>query len=251
MFKEIKYTYIAKNKSTNAVLTNLTNALKTFDGLISEYKILDNVQHGIRVYPEIIQNNVEICSKDEIVDKIENYVEDGVELILLNAFEIDLDEVKDIYAKIVDESEIMLCINCLYDVKENVSVSIDPSIHKLNDKKWKNVKESIEENMLDVVEECNDEDFNLLKRINPLSLDEDNDFSSTFKKILESSFGTDKSNKLDSMTPDVVYSQVLQDKELHITKTINGDIVIDNEIEMITIEKDQLDFFINIINSLK
>lgn len=134
MQKEIKYTYIAKNKSTDAILTNLTHSLKTFNGYINGYTILDNIKYGARIYPDIIQENVELCSDEELIDKIEQCIEDDIELILLNGFDIDLDEIKDIYAKIVDESDIMLCINRLYDVKENVSVTIDPSIHKLNEK---------------------------------------------------------------------------------------------------------------------
>lgn len=135
MLKEIKYTYIAKNKSTDAILTNLTYSLKSFEDYVNGYKIFDDINYGIRMYPDIIQENVELCSKDELIQKIEECVEDDIELILINGFDIDLDEIKEKYAKIVDETEIMLCINRLYDVKENISVSIDPSIHKLNDKK--------------------------------------------------------------------------------------------------------------------
>lgn len=135
MEKEIKYTYIAKNKSTDAILTNLTHSLRTFDDYINGYKIFDNIKYGVRMYPDVIQENVELCSKEELKNKIEECIEDDIELILLNGFDIDLDEIKNVYAKIVDESDIMLCINRLYDVKENVSVTIDPSIHKLNEKK--------------------------------------------------------------------------------------------------------------------
>lgn len=249
MSKDIKYTYISKNKSTDAVLSNLTHSLKTFNGFIEGYKILDNTEHGIRVYPEIVQDNVEICSKNEIINKIETSIEEGAELILLNAFEIDLDEIKNTYAKIADESGIMLCINCLYDVKESVTVTIDSSIHKLDENDWEILKQDIEESILDAVEEYNDEDFDILKRIKPSPLtDKSDSFEDVLKKIFDPNI--DKSNRLDAITPEVIYSQVLQDKELHITKTINGDIVIDNEIEMITIEKDQLDFFLNTISLL-
>lgn len=248
MQKEIKYTYIAKNKSTDAILTNLTHSLKTFDEYINGYRIFDDINYGIRIYPDIIQENVEVCSKDDLINKIEECIDDEIDLILLNGFDIDLDEIKDVYAKIVDDSDIMLCINRLYDVKENVSVTIDPSIHKLNEEKWLPIKEEIEESMLDVVEECNDDDFSLLKKITPVSFKGDNDLDKLLKSLFEADI--DKSNKLDNIIPDVTYSQVLQDKELHITKTINGDIVIDNEIDMITIEKDQIDFFINTITNL-
>lgn len=135
MQKEIKYTYIAKNKSTDAILTNLTHSLKTFDEYINGYRIFDDINYGIRIYPDIIQENVEVCSKDDLINKIEECIDDEIDLILLNGFDIDLDEIKDVYAKIVDDSDIMLCINRLYDVKENVSVTIDPSIHKLNEEK--------------------------------------------------------------------------------------------------------------------
>lgn len=135
MRKEIKYTYIAKNKSTDAILTSLTHSLQTFTEYINGYKVFDNINYGVRIYPDIIQDNVERCTKADLIDKIEKCIEDDIELILLNGFDINLDEIKNTYAKIVDESEIMLCINRLYDVNENVSVNIDPSIHKLGEEK--------------------------------------------------------------------------------------------------------------------
>lgn len=254
MFKEIKYTYIAKNKSTDAILTNLTQSLKNFDGCLEGYRVFDNIEHGIRVYPDIVQDNVEICCKKDILEKIEDCIEEGIELILINGFDIDLDEIKESYAKLVEDTGIMLCINQLYDVEENVTVSIDPSIYKLGKKEWQELKESIEESMLDVVEEVKDEDFTLLKKIKPStslkskSSDEETEFSNVLKKIFD--IDMERNNKLDLMSPDVVYSQVLKDKELHITKTVNGDIIIDNEIDMITIEKDQIDFFLSTISNL-
>lgn len=135
MQKEIKYTYIAKSKSTDAILTSLTHSLKAFDEYINGYKIFDDINYGVRIYPGIIQENVERCAKEDLVDKIHECIEKGIELILLNGFDIDLDEIKETYAKIVDENEIMLCINRLYDVTENVSVNIAPSIHTLDNKK--------------------------------------------------------------------------------------------------------------------
>ena len=262
MLKEIRYTYIAKNKSTDAILTNLTQSLKNFDGCLDGYKVFDNIEHGIRVYPDIVQENVEICCKKDVIDKLENCIEEGIELVLINGFDIDLDEIKDFYAELVDSSDITLCINQLYDVEENVTVSIDPSIYKLDEKEWQELKESIEESMLDVVEEVKNEDFNLLRKIKPSSNSKDNkkdekknkdinsanDFSNVLKKIFD--IDAEKNNKLDLISPDVIYSQVLKDKELHITKTVSGDIIIDNEIDMITIEKDQLDFFLSTISNL-
>lgn len=132
--KEIKYTYIAKDKSTDSILINLTHSLKSFDEYINGYKIFDNIEYGMRMYPGIIQENVIVCSKEELIDNIKKHVDD-VELILLNCFDIDLDEIKEVYAKIVDEYDIMLCINRLYDVKENVSITIEPSICSLSEEK--------------------------------------------------------------------------------------------------------------------
>lgn len=101
--------------------------------------------------------------------------------------------------------------------------------------------------MLDVVEECND-DVKSSKKITPMTFDDDATLDKIFKSFLEADLY--KSTKLDDSIPDVTYSQVLQDKELHITKTINGDLVIDNEFDMITIDKDQIEFFINTISNL-
>ena len=248
MFKEIKYTYIAESQSTDAILTSLTHSLKVLDECLGGYKIFDNIEHGIRVYPDIVQENSEICSKKDVLKRVEDSIEEGVELILLNGFDIDLDEIKESYAELVEESGIVLSINQLYDVEENVTVSIDPSIYKLDDKEWKKLKQSIEESMLDAIEE-DKEELQMLKKIKPSNFQEtSNEFSNVLKKIFD--IDTDKNNKLDSMSPDVVYSQVLKDKELHITKTVGGDIIIDNEFDMITIEKDQIDFFLSTISNL-
>ena len=248
MFKEIKYTYIAESQSTDAILTSLTHSLKILDECLGGYKIFDNIEHGIRVYPDIVQENSETCSKKDILKRVEDSIEEGIELILLNGFDIDLDEIKESYAELVEESGIVLSINQLYDVEENVTVSIDPSIYKLDDKEWKKLKQSIEESMLNAIEE-DKEELQMLKNIKPSNFQEtSNEFSNVLKKIFD--IDTDKNNKLDSMSPDVVYSQVLKDKELHITKTVGGDIIIDNEFDMITIEKDQIDFFLSTISNL-
>ena len=248
MFKEIKYTYIAESQSTDAILTSLTHSLKVLDECLGGYKIFDNIEHGIKVYPDIVQENSEICSKKDVLKRVEDSIEEGVELILLNGFDIDLDEIKKSYAELVEESGIVLSINQLYDVEENVTVSIDPSIYKLDDKEWKKLKQSIEESMLNAIEE-DKEELQMLKKIKPSNFQEtSNEFSNVLKKIFD--IDTDKNNKLDSMSPDVVYSQVLKDKELHITKTVGGDIIIDNEFDMITIEKDQIDFFLSTISNL-
>ena len=248
MFKEIKYTYIAESQSTDAILTSLTHSLKILDECLGGYKIFDNIEHGIRVYPDIVQENSETCSKKDVLKRVEDSIEEGIELILLNGFDIDLDEIKKSYAELVEESGIVLSINQLYDVEENVTVSIDPSIYKLDDKEWKKLKQSIEESMLNAIEE-DKEELQMLKKIKPSNFQEtSNEFSNVLKKIFD--IDTDKNNKLDSMSPDVVYSQVLKDKELHITKTVGGDIIIDNEFDMITIEKDQIDFFLSTISNL-
>ena len=248
MFKEIKYTYIAESQSTDAILTSLTHSLKIFDECLGGYKIFDNIEHGIRVYPDIVQENSETCSKKDVLQRVEDSIEEGIELILLNGFDIDLDEIKKSYAELVEESGIVLSINQLYDVEENVTVSIDPSIYKLDDKEWKKLKQSIEESMLNAIEE-DKEELQMRKKIKHSNFQEtSNEFSNVLKKIFD--IDTDKNNKLDSMSPDVVYSQVLKDKELHITKTVGGDIIIDNEFDMITIEKDQIDFFLSTISNL-
>lgn len=101
--------------------------------------------------------------------------------------------------------------------------------------------------MLEVAEECNNDSEDMLKKITPI-FKSDNSIDKVLKDLFEAEI--DRNNRLDNIYPEVIYSQVLKDKELHITKTANGDIVIDNEIDMITIEKDQIDFFVNTIANI-
>lgn len=101
--------------------------------------------------------------------------------------------------------------------------------------------------MLEVAEECNNDSEDMLKKITPI-FKSDNSIDKVLKDLFEAEI--DRNSRLDNIYPEVIYSQVLKDKELHITKTANGDIVIDNEIDMITIEKDQIDFFVNTIANI-
>ncbi len=209
----------------------------------------------MRIYPDDIQSSALRCSEDEVLQLVKKFIDDDVELILLNGFDIDLDEIKTIYAPLVDEYDFMLCINKLHDVEENISISIDPSIHTMDDKKWGKIKQEIEEDMEDVMMEFEPDDeegAEFLKKIIPISTLKPKK-APGIENIFEDLFtfkSKEKDEELNGMEPDVIYSQVLSDKELHIIKTIDGNIVIDNEIDMITIEKDQIDFFINTISQL-
>lgn len=254
MLKQIKYTYITKDKSTGGIVTSLSHALKSLDVLLGEYKVIDNIEMGVRIYPESVQPFTIRCSEDEVLQLVKQFINDGIELILLNGFNIDLDEIRTTYAPLVDEYDFMLCINKLYDVEENISITIDPTIYKMDDEKWKKVKKEIEEDMEDVMMEFEldeEESMDFLKKIVPISaLKPKKPGANNIFEELFAFNSKEKHDKLDGMEPDVTYSQVLSDKELHITKTVDGCIVIDNEIDMITIDKDQIDFFINTISQL-
>ena len=255
MLKQIKYTYITKDKSTSGIVTSLSHALKSLDILLGEYKVIDNIEMGVRIYPESVQPFAIRCSEDEVLQLVKQFIDDGIELILLNGFNIDLDEIRKTYAPLVDEYDFMLCINKLYDVEENISITIDPAIHEMDDEEWKKVKKEIEEDMEDVMMEFeldDEESMDFLKKIVPISALKSKKTPGV-ENIFEDLFtfkSKEKDEELDGMEPDVIYSQVLSDKELHITKTVDGCIVIDNEIDMITIDKDQIDFFINTISQL-
>lgn len=254
MLKQIKYTYVPKDKSTDGIMTSLSHALVSSFVAIGEYKIIDNIETGVRIYPDNIQSYAMRCSEDEALKFVKQFIEEEYDLILLNGFDIDLDKIKTVYAPLVDEHDFILCINRLQDVEDNVSVSIDPSIHLMDEEKWEEVRKEIEEDMEDVMMEFkDDDDEEFLKKIIPISSLNSSNASKSSLSLLEELLNPklkDKDEQLEGMEPDVIYSQVLSDKELHITKTIDGCIVIDNEIDMITIEKDQIDFFINTVSQL-
>lgn len=245
MLGKIKYSYIPRTKATDAILSSLAYAMKATDSI--DYMLIDNKATGRRLYPERISENVISCHKEDLLSQIEELCDREIDTILVNGFDIDLDEVKERFCQVVIDNDILLCINNVLDLENNnsnVSIFIEPDICNLDDEEWEDIKEEI----LQSLEEAQQ------KR----TKSKNTDLSS-----LLSLFGLDNLNKNnkdidiewldeDDMDLNVVeqYSYTVNNSELVISLNSENDIIINNEDDFILIPKKQVNFLIETLNKL-
>ena len=146
MIGKIKYSYIPKSNSLDAILSSLAYAIKATGAY--RYKLIDNSSSGIRIYPDEIKGNVIRCSSNDLINTINDLVDEDMELevILVNGFDISLDELRESYCNIVRYNDILLCVNNIKELenkRNNISIVIDPEIYDLDEDEWEETKEEI------------------------------------------------------------------------------------------------------------
>jgi hypothetical protein len=251
MINKIKYSYIPKNNTLDAILSSLAYAVKATGTY--EYKLIDNSSSGIRIYPEEIKHKVMRCSSNELVDTINNLVDEDIDLevILVNGFDISLDELKEKYCDIVKYNDILLCVNNIKELENkdnNISIVIDPDISELDGEEWEETKQEILNNLKDV-QELNDAKKNIFDSKN-------NDSMKSLLQIfgLNSLYDKDEReqllSKIDEIDIKEQYSHSTQETELIISSTTSGEIMIDCDDEYVTIPKDQIEFLIETLGKL-
>lgn len=258
MISQIKYSYIPKSKLTDGILSSLTHALNKYGDFIDEFRIIDNKDLGIRIYPKEMNDCFSNCSQEDVTREIiEHAQEEDVDLIIINGFDISLDEIRKTYCAIAEEYDIMLCINKAvdYDINSNVSVTIDPEIVNIEDSEWETVKEEMLESLDSAVKKQAD------KTITLFDADNDDDFIKSdghFFKDLLNMLSTDEtinsiSLSLDEEDIEEEYSHTVNNSTVDISKTTNGNVTIcvEEEDEYVVIPKEHIEFLIDCLEKFK
>lgn len=261
MLGKIKYSYIPQTKATDAILSSLAYAIKSTGGI--DYILIDNKSKGRRIYPDDMSDNVINCHKDELVEQIESLAENDTEIILVNGFDINLDEVREKFCKLVKSYDILLCINNILDLEDNnsnISIYIEPNIDDLDDEEWADVKEEI----IYSLEEAQEQ-----RTLKEKNKNKNKDKESGMTNLLEL-FGLNNLNKkadmlstkrddtkdeyiYDEFDLDVVeqYSYTVNDSELIVSLSSDDEILINNEEDFILIPKKQVQFLIDTLVKLQ
>lgn len=245
MFGQIKYSYIPKSNTTEAILSSFTHAYKAVNGIMSDYRLIDNIESGIRMYPEELASNVIKLPKEKLYSEIENLIKDDVDLIILNGFDISLDEIREKYSALVEESGIYLCINIFSDISEenNISINIDSAIIDVEEDEWEKIKIQITDSM---DKATNDDESDKFKPKNPLKdlLDLFKNDSLTEKRDL----GINIPEDLDIVE---LFSHQTTESELFISYNTDDSITIECNGDSIDISNKHFKFLLQSIESIK
>ena len=246
MLGKIKYSYIPRTKATDAILSSLAYAMKAADSI--DYMLIDNKRAGRRIYPHSMAENVITCQKEDLLSEIEKLAEREIEVILVNGFDINLDEVREKFCQVVIENDILLCINNVLDLENNdsnVSIFIEPDICELDDDNWEDIKEEIIQNLEDAQVKTKKSKADLSNLLSLFGVD---NLTKT---------GKDLDDTIDWLEDDVIdlevveqYSYTVNNSELVISLNSENDILINNEDDFIMIPQKQVSFLIETLNKL-
>lgn len=250
MLGKIKYSYIPQTKSTDAILSSLAYAIKATGGI--DYVIIDNKAKGRRLYPSRIAENVMNCDKNKLEETIKGLIDKDIEVILLNDFDINLDEVREKFCTLVKTYDILLCVNNILDLdnsKSNISIYIDPDVDELDYDEWLDIKEEILQNLEDAQDEIKESKSSdapgLSSLLDLFGLDKlyDDNKPNASKEYSDA-------DDIEDLNIKEQYSYVIDDLELTVSLTDKDDVLINNEEDFIIVPKKQMRFLLDALSKL-
>lgn len=153
---KIKYTYIPSDNVDDGMM----QVVFSKDIIYSDVYIINNAARGI-LLDQDLKGMIKAATEknlDEVLKKVA--MEEDCEVIVINGFNISLDDVRDKYIDFAKQYDIYLCINKISDkIQKNVTLNINYDIVDATDKEWEQRKKQIEE-QVDLYTEMEDEDDN-------------------------------------------------------------------------------------------
>lgn len=233
--ERIKYTYIPSDNADDGMM----QVLFSKDVVYTDMIIISNAARGVVIEPEI-KDMFKVATEknlDEVIKK--TAINSECETIILNGFNISLDDVRNKYVDLAKMYDIYLCINTISDkVSKNVTVYFDYAITDLSDEEWEDTKTKANETIKEKLEEKKKEKkqdlgYSLLNAI----MDYDHD-------KLESL------NNIDDIDIKETYTYSNQDEEVTIHKLVDNSLIINDGNNEVLIGSKLINFLKTSLESL-
>lgn len=159
--KVIKYTLMPRNEhddySKNFQLSLREFAKSLEDKTLVAPLIIYNSDLDIPLdMEEEIEKYCFYADKDNLEAMIKKQeATDVFRCLILHGFDIELDEIRDIYCPISRKNEADICINVIRDLdfEENLTFYLRNDLDKYSDEEWEADKKQIEDDMLDYIDD--------------------------------------------------------------------------------------------------
>lgn len=166
---KIKYTFIPADNIDDGMM----QVVFSKDIIYTDVYIINNAARGI-LLDQDLKGMIKVATEknlDEVLRKVA--MEDECEAIVINGFNISLDDIRNKYIDFAKQYDIYLCVNKISDkVTKNVTLNINYDILDATEEEWEERKKQINE-QVDLYAELKEEDYY------------DNDFiTKTFKSLL-------------------------------------------------------------------
>ena len=144
--------YIPKSNIIGGIMSTIVDLMYS-ETDCDDYIVIDNIFKPIRQYPEDIDlENVIRCKPKTLIDNIKKIGSNDEEAtgIIINDFDLDMDEIKSDLFPLLDNQNIVICVNTFIDEElvDDKKVSIElltSNISEINDEEWEETKKEIEE----------------------------------------------------------------------------------------------------------
>ena len=257
---------------------------KNFDLSISEFaKVLNEKQllAPLLIYNQNlgvpIDNPYEdftiYCKKEDIPSVIRKYeMVDPIRTLIIHGFEIDFDDLRDIFVPIARRNSANLCINTIMDIEmdSNITVYLEPDLDQEDDEEWEEIKKGMYKEIDKCIEEYHEnydnyEDYGKYKDYYDLDMIPESllyafmgisDDAKKYNKKAKCSLEENKSQLNDieesDIDEDIVEFTYRYKNSLISFSSISDELFIigDDEVEMVLTE-DQINFLIDSYNKTK
>lgn len=118
----ISMNYIPKSYGSDIISNSLLDINEQYDGysFTSSVLIVENMEKGIRVLPEPYDVfEFKRCNRNELFDIINESIALGYNYMIINDFDITIDEVKETLMNMIKDTDISLYINNTVDFDTN------------------------------------------------------------------------------------------------------------------------------------
>lgn len=217
--ERIKYTYVPSDNADDGMMQVLFSKDIIYTNMIT----IDNAARGIFIEPEM-KDMVTFATEKNLNEVIKKTaMNPECETLILNGFNISMDDVRNKYVDLAKKYDIYLCINTISDkVSKNVTVYFDYAITDLSDKEWEDVKIKTNETIKEKLKE------------------KENSFESKFLSDIMG-YDINKLEKLDDIEDINIketYTYSNEDEEITIHKLMDNSLVItDGENEVLISSK--------------
>ena len=159
--KVIKYTIIPKNENDNYD-KNFRLSLKEFAKALDSKSLVAPLiiyNSDLDIPMDMEEELEEYCiysNQDNLLDTIKNQENTDIfRCLIVHGFDIDLDDVRDIYCPISRKNEADICINVIQESElgENLTFYLRNDLDKSSDEEWAEDKKQIEDDMQEYIDE--------------------------------------------------------------------------------------------------
>lgn len=238
----IKLNYIPKKYASTAISNCILeieeeNILE--ESCLTTTAIIDNIDKAIKVQSSQFDVfHTKRCTSNNLMEAINSIIDLGYSYIIINNFDIAVEQIKQTLMEIANEHCTIMYINNIVNMNtdERWAIDFDAEILSMSDKEWEEVKQTIEDKQKEIESMASIEEF------------EEQELNTTQKKELFKLFNVEDLSEIeDDYYLNESYTHTIDGSSLTIFLKDKEFIIGNDKLDFIEISHKHLNFLIEIM----